>query len=78
MDRGAWRATVRGIARVEHDLIATNQPIWVPEEERENYEGTILKWKWLKMSKNQWNTLIHCFKNLKKSQDKQAFKKIYT
>ena len=26
MDRGAWQATIHGIARVEHDLVTTPPP----------------------------------------------------
>ena len=33
MDRGAWRATVHGVARVEHDL-ATKPPPWVSQVAR--------------------------------------------
>ena len=30
MDRGAWQATVHGVARIGHDL-ETKPPPWLPE-----------------------------------------------
>ena len=30
MDRGAWQATVHGVARVGHDLV-TKPPPWLPK-----------------------------------------------
>ena len=39
MDRGAWQATVHGVARVRHDLV-TKPPPWLPKGKREG-EGRI-------------------------------------
>ena len=39
MDRGAWQATVRGVARVGHDSV-TQQPTSQPRHDEELLEST--------------------------------------
>ena len=34
MDRGAWRATVHGVKRVEHDLVTKQQQQFLQEQEK--------------------------------------------
>ena len=53
MDRGAWQATVHGIARVRHDL-ATKPNQAIPE----NFKVTKMKISW--QSKKKKNLLNSC------------------
>ena len=50
MDRGAWQATVHGVARVRHDLVTKPPPPYSDRREKIKYEHISKKRKKAKFS----------------------------